>query len=810
MNMDLVFLLEILLGLVAIVFTVIAILILLRRNEETAIYESVNSSLFLVRMPQYEKREEKLDIKQAIAGMEQVYASFLYFKDVRGRQSNLRIAMEISSENGKEDISFYISIPNDFVSNIEKSISAVFPGAVIEPVSKDYTIFEPNCHVAASYLNLENDFYYPLNTYQNLNSDPVLSITNALSKIQTEEGAAIQIILRPYDHDIRDSGEKLIVKMQQASNPQTAGIQQNQGASRYLSMLASPNSEPAIGTPEYHQQAFYNLQSYHVDQTTIDAIRSKIKKPVLQANIRLVASATDEERAKAILRDMESSFSQFLSHHNALKSKVVQKRKQKDFIYNFTFRNFDNSQSMVLNLEELSSLYHFPLPTIQAANIKWAKTREVPPPEDLPNKGDLCLGKAIYRGEARPVYFANEDDRRRHFYIVGQTGTGKSTLLYEMIRQDILSGKGVGVIDPHGDLVEKVLSIIPQSRANDVVLFEPADMTRPVGLNMLEWDRPEQKDFAVSEMIMIFSKLFPPEIIGPMFEHYMRNAMLALMSDPDNPGTLVEIPRIFTDKQYMESRLATVSDPLVKSFWLREWSTATGQTRSDMLGYVVSKVGRFVENEMMRNIIGQGKSGFDLAEIMDNGKIFLANLSKGRTGELNSSLLGLILVSKMQVAAMKRGDVAMEKRKDFYLYIDEFHNFTTDNIATILSEARKYRLNLILAHQYMPQLQDPIKNAVLGNAGTIGCFRIGVNDAEFLEKQFEPQFNKYDLMNMENFSFITRMMLNNVVATPFKIKLDYPPSGNDNVVAAIKKISKLRYGRAKDAVEKEISQRWQA
>ena len=341
-----------------------------------------------------------------------------------------------------------------------------------------------------------------------------------------------------------------------------------------------------------------------------------------------------------------------------------------------------------------------------------------------------------------------------------------------------------------------------------MVLFEPFDGDRPMGLNMLEYETPEQKDFAVQEMVAIFQKLFPPEMIGPMFEHYMRNAMLALMADKANPGTLLEIPRMFTDSEFMEERLRRVEDPVVRNFWIKEWKQTTGNTRSDMLGYVVSKIGRFIENEMMRNIIGQQKSSFNLAQLMDEGKIFLANLSKGATGEVNSSLLGLILVSKIQMAAMRRGKIPEEQRRDFYLYLDEFQNFSTDSIATILSEARKYRLNLILAHQYIPQLEEDIKNAVLGNVGTIGAFRIGASDAEFLEKQFQPEFSRFDLVNLDNFRLVLKLMMNNKVYPPFRVETLKPKQGDPSIIEPIKKISKLKYGRPRNMVEQEIMDRF--
>jgi hypothetical protein len=544
------------------------------------------------------------------------------------------------------------------------------------------------------------------------------------------------------------------------------------------------------------------------DQAAYDAVQSKIQKQPFQVNIRLITSAPTKVRAEEILSHVIGSFSQFsLSAINGLKSNIISKRQVRKFVYEFSFRVFNPVQSNILNIEEIASMYHFPTDFTQTPYIKATKSQVWAPPSDLPKTGINLLGKVIFRGEEKQIYFASKDDRRRHLYMVGQTGTGKSALLSEMIRQDIENGEGVAVIDPHGELIEQTLACLPKNRIDDVVLFEPFDLDRPMGLNMLEYDTPEQKDFAVQEMISIFYKLFPPEIIGPMFEHYMRNAMLALMADKENPGTLVEIPKMFTDPEFLKKRLEKVSDPVVKNFWVREWAQTTGNTKSDMLGYVVSKVGRFIENEMMRNIIGQSRSAFDLSKIMDEGKIFLANLSKGQTGEVNSSLLGLILVSKLQMAAMKRANTKEENRKDFYLYVDEFQNFTTDSISTILSEARKYKLNLTIAHQYISQIDERIRDSVFGNVGTIGAFRVGAEDAEFLEKQFEPQFSRFDLVNLDNFHVILKMMLNHKISTPFKMQTVAPKKGSTVMVKAIKKISKLKYGQSRSVVEEDIIRR---
>jgi len=786
----------------------IGIFFLLKRQGREQLSFSLDMTLFRIKTPKYEKKEEKgatQDIKSLIGTAEQIYSHFLYLTKKSFFSARPRIALEIASEVGGEDISFYVAVPTNFEGNLEKIIHSVYSGAIIEKVPQDYTIFEPKGITVGSHLMLKKPVYFPLNTYKNLEKDALASLTNSLSKIAPDEGAAIQLILRPFAFQkIKNKGEKLIdeIKGGHSSKEALAKIEKI-GFLKLLDAII----EILTGEKKEKKESLEKSTPGSYEEATIQAIQTKLQKPLMEVNIRLMAVASDRVRAEEILRHLENPFFQFNSVFNELSVVEDKKGRLKKLIYNFSFRNFDKSQKVILNLEELASIYHFPFPYIETPHIKWVKTKEVAPPTELPLTGSILIGKAVFRQEERPVFFSFQEDRRRHFYIVGQTGTGKTSLLQEMIRQDIKNGEGVGVIDPHGDLIEAALINIPNERIEDVVLFEPFDTNRPCGLNMLEWDTPEQKDFAVSEMITIFSKLFPPEIIGPMFEHYIRNAMLALMANKENPGTLVEIPRIFTDQDFLEDRLKKVTDPLVRSFWLREWAQTTGATRSDMLGYVVSKVGRFVENEMMRNIIGQSFSGFNLDKIMDEGKIFLANLSKGLTGEINSSLLGLILVSKMQIAAMRRANILQEKRKDFYLYIDEFQNFTTDSIATILSEARKYRLNLILAHQFIPQLTPEIRNAVIGNVGSIGAFRVGADDAEFLEKIFEPEFSKFDLLNLDNFQLIVRLMINNNISSPFKIKTTKPQEGNTEIVPSIKTLSKLKYSRSKEEVEKEIALR---
>lgn len=778
------------------------------KSQKSSVLGGLETVLFLVMMPKNSPKkdgEPQKEEKILISQMEQVFANFLYVKKPKSFHGFPSIALEIASEIGGTDISFYVSVPIYLETVFEKYVQGVYQSAIIEKVPQDYTIFEPHGKTAAAYFKLKESFLFPISTYQKLEKDPLSTITNNLSKITENEGAALQLIIRPVPSlNIRSKGEKALQKIREGKDIRTATSLAMQGF--FMNLLTDLFKDTTV--KEKDKDILSPTKEQGFDQVGYEAIQSKIQKQSFDTNIRIIASAQTQVRAEEILSHLIGSFSQFsVSAINRLDAREVKGNQLKKLAYDFSFRTFNPAQSNILNVEEISSIYHFPTHFIETPYIKSAKSGVFAPPVDLPEKGINLLGKVLFRGEDKKVYFASREDRRRHFYLIGQTGTGKSTLLREMIRQDIENGEGVAVIDPHGELVEHTLANIPKNRVDDVVLFEPFDMERPMGLNMLEYDTPEQKDFAVQEMISIFYKLFPPEIIGPMFEHYMRNAMLALMADKDNPGTLVEIPKMFTDPAFLQERLAKVSDPVVKNFWVKEWAQTTGNTRSDMLGYVVSKVGRFIENEMMRNIIGQSRSGFDLAKVMDEKKIFLANLSKGMTGEVNSSLLGLILVSKMQMAAMKRARIAEAERKDFYLYIDEFQNFTTDSISTILSEARKYKLNLIMAHQYIPQLTDQIRDAVLGNVGSIGAFRIGAEDAEFLEKQFEPGFSRFDLVNLDNFTLVMKMMLNNKTSTPFKLAIYPPQKGREEIISPLKKIAKLKYGKPKAIVEADIARR---
>jgi type IV secretory pathway TraG/TraD family ATPase VirD4 len=405
-----------------------------------------------------------------------------------------------------------------------------------------------------------------------------------------------------------------------------------------------------------------------------------------------------------------------------------------------------------------------------------------------------------------------DEDRRRHVYVIGQTGTGKSTLLSNLMIEDIRRGKGAALIDPHGDLVESVLAAIPKERAEDVIIFDPGDLERPLGMNMLDHNpaRPEERTFIVNEMQSIFNKLFPPETMGPMFEQYMRNALLLLMEDmPNEPATLIEVPRIFTDTEFRVRKLERIKNAVVADFWQKEAVKAGGEgSLANMTPYITSKFNNFISNDYMRPIIGQPKSAFNFREVMDQGKILLVNLSKGKIGDINAGLLGMVVVGKILMAALSRVDTPdAAKRRDFYLYIDEFQNFTTDAIATILSEARKYGLALTMAHQFIGQLEEKIRDAVFGNVGTQIVFRVGAQDAEFLVKQFEPVFSENDLMNIDNYNAYLKLLVKGETRKPFNIHTFPLPRGNSELAGHLKEYSRLKFGAERHAVEEDIHRR---
>ena len=755
----------------------IAYLLLLWYRNRDREKQSLDSTLLQVILP----RDNEIKIDAA----EQFFSSFAGIK-ASGSLSLLKFKPHISFEivGMPEDIRFFIYTPNKYRDLVEKQINASYPDAEIRIVEEqnskegfivgnEYNIFSKEGKAAFASLKLKESNYKPLKVYKDFAVDPLSSITSVLAKMSHGEGAAIQVLVTGADSKWIKFGRNYLAKTKKTeSNPETA--------------------------------------AYSVDPKELEGIENKISKPGFETVIRIVVSSTSKEAAQAHLENIVSAFGQFDGINSFTKNRHWWFKG--GFITDFIYRYLPTSGDMsILTSEELAGVFHFPNKSITTPHIEWLNAKRAPAPVQIPDSG-LYLGKSTYRGFTKPVYMT-EDDRRRHTYIIGKTGVGKSELLKQMILQDINEGKGLGVVDPHGDLIEDILKMIPPNRAEDVILFDPSDTDRPMGLNMLEAQTEQEKHYIVSSIVGLMYKLYDPNktgIIGPRFEHAIRNAMLTVMSEPGS--TFIEVVRALTDANFVQELLPKVQDPIVRRYWTDQIAQTNDFHKSETLDYIVSKFGRFVTNKMMRNIIGQSHSAFDFRKVMDEGKILLVNLSKGKIGEENASFLGLVLVPKILVAAMSRQDMPQDQRRDFYLYVDEFQNFATPDFAQILSEARKYRLNLIVANQFIGQMDEDVKNAIFGNVGTVMAFRVGVTDANYLQHEFQPIFTEADLINVDVFNAYVKTIVGNEPVTPFSIDttkdlVAEKAKENPRVAELIKELSRLKYGKDVHALEIQIAER---
>jgi len=779
----------------------------------SARHSSFQKAVLLVTLPKFRHEEEsqrgpqKETVHEAIAAAE-IFFSFVgglkaqkgFYAWLFGRSDEF--AFEIVVQ--KKVIRFYIVTPKKYQSLVEQQISAAYPDSYYEEV-EDYNIFQPKGTILGSYVALKREHAFPIKTYRKLDKDPLNALTNVFSKLPEEDGAAFQFVVRSARGKWRDRGIKIAQRMQQGMKMSEAIAGKKKDGTNWLEFTG------LVAKQEKQPEKEHRLSPQ--EEEVVKGLEEKASKAGMDVCTRLVASSTNAVQAQTLMQNMLGAFSQYNIYEYGNSFVKVVPRSEKGVVRGFIHRLFDPRNTFVMNTEEMASLWHLPLPWTETPNIQWMIARKGPVPAGVPSgpdEGDIEIGYNVYRGVKTPVWMKTVD-RSRHMYLIGKSGSGKSQTIAKLAIQDIEAGHGVAVVEPHGDLIEHILRNIPRERVDDVIVFNPSDLDRPMGLNMLEVKDPNMKDFAVQEMIAIFYKLSPPEMIGPMFEHNMRNYMLTLMCDPNEYGTIAEIPRMVSDQEFQNMWRAKLTDPVVRSFWENEMDKTSDFHKSEMLGYLISKVGRFVENEMMRNIIGQQKSAFDFREVMDKKKILLVNLSKGKTGDVNAELLGLIIVSKLQMAALTRADMPEEDRHDFFLYIDEFQNFITDSIATILSEARKYRLNLIIAHQYIGQLvknnDTKIKDAVFGNVGTNFVARIGPEDVETFEKIYAPEFKGYDLINSDKFTWYVKMIVDNSQMKPFTMNLKPAPKGNPELAEAIKELSRLKYGRDKSIVEEEILER---
>lgn len=778
-------------------------------------WQAMHMTLYEVSLPRSKSKEESKEAKELeklLGAMEQFYLGMLAM--VQGKPkwyeffaTNTKVfTVELAVKEGSEEAVFYVAVPRSKRELFERHMLSIYPDVVIEEQRNDYNIFNQEGEFVAAEATLERPDPYPIKVYKHFTHDPLNVILAAFSKMRKHgEGLALQFVIGDDGAQENKRYKKILAGLRKGENEQRV-IMRSQG---FWHKMYSDLKDTLLGNKE---------ESNTTDQNALELISAKASKRVVPVVVRAVASAGTLPRAQDLLDSLTSTFNQFdEAQGNGIVWKSLKKGALRNALRAFTFRTVGDSPRMPLSVEELTTMAHLTGAAVSTSReLKQNTAKHKPAPIAVGDGGEgIVLGKNLFGGKETRVHFAPKD-RMRHFYEIGQTGTGKSFLMKQMIMQDIRNGDGCCYIDPHGSDILDVLASVPEHRHKDVIYFDPGHTTRPMGLNFLEFDPkyPEQKTFVVNELFSIFFQLFgkkSPESMGPMFEQYFRNStMLVLEGMEPGTATIGDISRVLSDKEFRHKCLDNSNNPVVNQFW-REVAEKAGGDASleNVVPYIVAKTDIFMANEIMRPIIAQSKSAFNFRHVMDEKKILLVNLSKGRIGDINSELLGLLIVGKLLQAALSRVDVSEDQRAPFYLYIDEFQNFTTPSISTILSEARKYALSLNLAHQFIKQLDEKIRDAVFGNVGTKCVFRVSQEDAEFLEKEFQPEFTAGDIAGLPNRNAYLHLLVDGSPASPFDMQTMPIISDTDFAVSEkLKQLSYERYGRPREEVEAEIADRY--
>ncbi|HEC94099.1 MAG TPA: DUF87 domain-containing protein [Candidatus Kaiserbacteria bacterium] len=784
-------------------------------SEKAPEFKALHMALYEVQLPEFKSTQENArekPLKEMVSVMEQFYSGLLSVSAATPQEPPyIVLEMAVSLEGSL--LSFYVAVPNGKRDMFEKQLLAVFPLALLTLQPNDYNIFVENGTTLISEARLTDVPMLPLKDYTEFDYDPLNTVLNAFAKIQdNEEGAALQIIFSP-------QGERYVAHFRKVLQALRKGMKRGKAFNIPSTTLGEVGKEFKdfffTGSKSKEDESRIREEEKRqaeINKNDIEQLEKKISTPIAGVSMRLLVSSPDAGRAEQVLSDIESAFNQFdntLGNH--LEFARVKEKKTNSVADAYSFR-LPGDHLMPLSLRELSTMYHFPSTGITSSpHLKQSRFATAPAPVDLPKSG-IQIGTNIVRGQGVPI-FIDEEDRLRHLYVIGQTGTGKTSFLKTLIEQDMREGRGVCFIDPHGNDIVDVLAAVPPERYEDVIYFDPAYLDRPFGLNMLEYDpqRPEQKTFIVNELFMIFRSLYGdvPESMGPAFEQYFRNSTMLIMEDPESGSTMLDIGRVLSDESFRNMKLSHSHNPVVNQFWTGIATKAGGEASlENIVPYITSKLDDFTSNDFMRPIIGQQNSSFDFRDIIDNKKILLVNLSKGRLGERNANLLGLILVGKIFMAALSRADSLGVDLPPFYFYIDEFQNITTDSIPAILSEARKYKLSLNIAHQFLDQVNEKTRDAVFGNVGNMVVFRVGEKDGEFFAKQFAPTFSASDFVNIENFNAYVKILAHGVPQKPFNIHALNPPQRNLAQVDDLRELSYLTYGRDRATIEEEIRIRY--
>ena len=769
-------------------------------KENNPLYKTLKMSLYEVTLPEMTGEQQK-GFKDFLGAMEQFYAGMQSVGEGKGNFEKNYYTLEVAQSSKSEEVIVYAAVPSSKADLFEKQVLSFYTSAKIKEVVDDYNIFSEGGFSSGSYVKLSSEQVFPIRTYDKLDHDPMSTILNVFSKMKKEgEGASIQFVGTP-------AGDYLIGKYMKVIE----GLKKGKKIKDAMSLFGEFDKAfgKAIKDLIFGVKPEGEKEEKKIDDKAIEKVNEKIKSTILNVTIRVIASAETKERANQILIDMESAFNQFNeAGSNSFNFEHVKDKELPQLLHEYSYRLPSEKESIPLNLKELSTVFHFPVALSSNPQLRQAKATEVPAPLDLPPVGGIILGYNTYRGVTKEIHM-QPADRLRHMYVIGQTGTGKSVVLLNQIAQDIKNGDGCCFIDPHGTDVQSILSFIPPERYDDVIYFDPAYADRPFGLNMLDVD-PKQRSFAVNELISMFKQLFAggsADSMGPAFEQYFRNSALLVMAHPESGNTVLEIGRVLVDEDFREMKLSHCTDPILLQFWRGAKQVSGEAGLANWAPYITSKFDQFTSNDIMRGIMLQEKSVLNFREIIDKKKILLVNLSKGLLGDLNANLLGLLIVNKLQMAALSRSDSPdLSVFSPFYLYMDEFQNITTDSIASILSEARKYKLSLTMAHQFLDQLKENIRDAVFGNVGTMLTYRISPDDAEVMAKKYVGVCTANDITKLDNFVSYVSLLSNGVPIKPFSMRshFDMQPKKNPEIVPKLKELSYLKFGRDKAEVDAEI------
>lgn len=730
--------------------------------------------LLLIKIPKTNDKKE-LSAEQMFAALHGILKPK---KGIFNSAQQDHIGFEIISI--KNNIYFYVWLPKELQNFVEGQIYAQYPTAQIIKQDNDYALRRLKQKIThATELILERDESLPIRTFPSFEVDPLSGITAALARLRDDnEEMWIQILARPVDDSWHKNSKKHAARIKS-------------GSFSISHLVKAPFQAP--GDSDLSER----------DKARIRSIDEKSIKLGYRVKIRLVYVGADQDTASLRMQALVGAFKQFnTSELNGFKQKTAA---GPEILNEYITRSFDGG-GFILNTEELASVFHLPHTNVETPNIVWALSKTAEPPTSLPTPQKYppqelsCFGRTNFRN-TNTTFGSLRADRDRHIYVIGQTGTGKSGLLELLSFSDIKHGCGYAIVDPHGDFAIDNLNSIPANKIEKIVYFNPADTEFPVGFNPLEVTDARQKINIASELVGVMKRMF--DSWGPRLEYILRYTILALLDNPDS--TMLDITRMLTDKSFRKKILSNVEDMVVLNFWNNEFNTWDQRFQAEAVAPVLNKVGAFTANPIIRNIIGQPKSSFNIRQIMDEGKILILNLSRGLIGEDNANILGAMIITKVQLAAMSRADIAdIKNRRPFYLYVDEFQNFATDSFAVILSEARKYGLRLTLANQYISQMSPEVKNAVFGNVGTIISFRVSPDDAPFLHKYFDPQFDAADLIQLANRDFVATMTINGEKVPSFSGHTLNILEAKDNNLPSIIEHSRKLYAKPKAVVESEI------